>query len=58
MAKINEDLLATLRCPVTNTKLRQEGDELVSEGKGADGQPLRYLIDEGIPLLLRPEQLS
>jgi len=58
MAKISDELLAILRCPVTNTPLHQEGEELISEGTGTDGLVLRYTIEEGIPLLLRPEQLA
>lgn len=58
MAKINESLLAVLRCPVTGSRLVQEGEELVSTANGEDGKPLRYSIDEGIVLLLRPEQIT
>ena len=58
MAKISVDLLSVLRCPVTASRLVQEGNELLSTVPGPDGQPLRYAIDEGIPLLLRPEQLA
>lgn len=58
MAKISEDLLAILRCPVTRSPLTQVGDELVSTTNGTDGVPLRYALDEGIALLLRPEQTS
>ena len=58
MAKINEELLAILRCPVTGSSLTQHGEELVSSAIGEDGQPLRYTIDEGIALLLRPEQIT
>ncbi|WP_442212652.1 hypothetical protein [Specibacter sp. RAF43] len=57
MAKMSEDLLAVLRCPVTGSTLIQQGDELLSTAPGADGQPVRYAIDEGIALLLRPDQL-
>ncbi|MHA7177563.1 Trm112 family protein [Arthrobacter sp. Sr24] len=58
MVKINEDLLAILRCPVTRSPLKQLGEELISSANGEDGQPLRYTIDEGIALLLRPEQIT
>ncbi|WP_104091209.1 hypothetical protein [Arthrobacter sp. GMC3] len=58
MAKISEALLSVLRCPVTGSRLVQEGSELLSTVPGPDGQPLRYAIDEGIPLLLRPDQLA
>ena len=43
-------LLTLLRCPVTLSSLRQEGDFLVSE-IGA----LKYPITDGIPQLLAPE---
>lgn len=58
MAKMSEQLLSVLRCPVTGSTLVQEGEELVSTAPGPDGQPVRYAIDEGIALLLRPEQLA
>ncbi|WP_154605110.1 hypothetical protein [Arthrobacter sp. AQ5-05] len=58
MAKMSEQLLSVLRCPVTGSTLVQEGEELVSTAPGPDGQPVRYSIDEGIALLLRPEQLA
>ena len=58
MAKINEGLLALLRCPVTNSPLIQVGEELLSTANGEGGTPVRYKIDEGIALLLTPEQLS
>ena len=58
MAKISEELMAILRCPVTGSTLVQEGDELVSTANGPGGAPLRYTIDEGIALLLRPEQIT
>ncbi|WP_186759051.1 hypothetical protein [Arthrobacter alpinus] len=58
MAKMSEQLLSVLRCPVTGSTLVQEGEELVSTAPGPDGQPVRYAIDEGIALLLRPEQLE
>lgn len=58
MANISENLMAILRCPVTGSTLVQEGLELVSTDNGPAGVPLRYTIDEGIPLLLRPEQIT
>ncbi|MFB9166416.1 hypothetical protein [Arthrobacter psychrochitiniphilus] len=58
MAKINEGLLALLRCPVTNSPLIQVGEELLSTANGEGGTLVRYKIDEGIALLLTPEQLS
>jgi uncharacterized protein YbaR (Trm112 family) len=58
MPLINPELLALLRCPVTGSSLEQHGDELVSTAAGADGRPLRYAIEDGIPLLLPPELLA
>ena len=58
MAKINEALLAILRCPVTGSPLAQHGEELISTVAGEDGVALHYRIDEGIALLLRPEQIT
>jgi uncharacterized protein YbaR (Trm112 family) len=47
---IDPDLLDLLRCPVTRSPLRQEGDELVGEVGG-----LRYPIQDGLPVML-PEE--
>lgn len=58
MAHLSEDLMAILRCPVTRSGLVQDGQELVSTANGPEGVPLRYTIDEGIALLLRPEQIT
>lgn len=58
MAKISEKLMAVLRCPVTGSVLIQDGEELLSTANGPAGVPLRYTIDEGIALLLRPEQIT
>lgn len=58
MAKLSENLMAVLRCPVTGSALVQENGELVSTANGPDGTPLHYTIDEGIALLLRPEQIT
>lgn len=58
MAHVSEDLLNVLRCPVTGSPLVQVGNELHSTAPGAEGVALHYAIDEGIPLLLRPDQLS
>lgn len=58
MANIREDLMAILRCPVTGSTLVQVGNELRSTANGPDGVPLHYPIDEGIALLLRPEQIT
>lgn len=58
MVKLSESLLAVLRCPVTGSELVQVGEELVSTTAGPQGAPLHYAIDEGIALLLRPEQIT
>jgi len=47
---IEPGLLEIMVCPLTRSKLRQEGNELVSEVGG-----LRYPIREGIPILLIDE---
>jgi len=47
---IDPDLLALLRCPLTRSALRQEGDWLVAEVGG-----LRYPIRDGIPVMLIEE---
>ena len=53
MATMSAGLLAVLRCPVTGSKLMQEGDELVSTAPDASGSPVRYRVEEGIPVLLK-----
>jgi uncharacterized protein YbaR (Trm112 family) len=52
MANLPARLLDVLRCPVTKSPLIQEGDILRSIDPGPDGKPLRYVLDEGIPVLL------
>ena len=47
---INPNLLNILRCPLTRSPLRLEGDVLVAERGG-----LRYPIRNGIPVLLVEE---
>ncbi len=47
---IDPDLLEILRCPLTLSRLRQEGEFLVAEEGG-----LRYPIRDGIPVLLMEE---
>ena len=47
---IDPDLLDVLRCPVTRSRLRQEGDFLVAEVGG-----LSYPVREGIPVMLAEE---
>ncbi len=49
-ADVDEALLEILRCPLTLSRLRLEGDELVAEVGG-----LRYPVREGIPQML-PEE--
>lgn len=49
-AMIDAELLEILRCPLTRSKLRQEGAWLVSEVGG-----LRYPIRDGLPVLLVDE---
>jgi hypothetical protein len=48
--QVDADLLEILRCPVTRSRLRQEGDWLVCEAGG-----LSYPVREGIPVML-PEE--
>ena len=47
---ISADLLAILRCPLTRSRLRQEGDFLIAEVGG-----LRYPVRDGIPVMLVEE---
>jgi hypothetical protein len=47
---IDADLLEILRCPLTRSALRQEGDYLVAEVGG-----LAYPVREGIPVMLIEE---
>jgi hypothetical protein len=47
---IDPDLLSILRCPVTRSRLRQEGDFLVAEIGG-----LAYPVRDGIPVMLVEE---
>lgn len=47
---LDPDLLEVLRCPLTLSRLRQEGDWLVAEEGG-----LRYPVRDGIPVLLMEE---
>lgn len=47
---IDPTVLALLRCPVTRSKLRQEGGWLVAEVP--QGAGLRYPIRDEIPVLL------
>ena len=47
---VSPDLLAILRCPLTLSPLRQEGDFLIAEVGG-----LRYPVREGLPVMLVEE---
>jgi uncharacterized protein YbaR (Trm112 family) len=47
---VDPDLLEILRCPVTRSRLRQEGDWLIGEVGG-----LSYPVREGIPVMLAEE---
>lgn len=55
MATLTAGLLAVLRCPVTGSPLTQVGDELVSTVTDANGNPLRYRLEESIPVLLKAD---
>jgi len=48
--RIDPELLAILRCPLTRSKLRQEGDYLIAEVGG-----LAYPVRDGIPVMLVEE---
>ena len=47
---IDPELLDMLRCPLTRSRLRQEGDWLVAEVGG-----LSYPVREGLPVMLMEE---
>jgi uncharacterized protein YbaR (Trm112 family) len=47
---IDPELIEILRCPLTRSKLRQEGDWLVAEVGG-----LSYPVREGLPVMLMEE---
>jgi hypothetical protein len=47
---IDPELLEVLRCPVTRSRLRQEGDFLIAEVGG-----LGYPVRDGIPVMLAEE---
>jgi len=48
--KMDPELLEILRCPLTRSRLRQEGDFLIAEVGG-----LSYPIRDGIPVMLVEE---
>lgn len=47
---VDPDLLALLRCPLTRSELKQEGDFLIAQVGG-----LKYPVREGIPVMLVEE---
>jgi uncharacterized protein len=47
---LGPDLLELLRCPLTKSRLRQEGDWLIAEVGG-----LAYPVRDGIPVMLAEE---
>ena len=47
---LRPEILAILRCPITRSPLRQEGDWLIAEMGG-----LSYPVRDGIPVML-PEE--
>ena len=47
---VDPDLLEILRCPLTRSPLRQEGDWLIAQVGG-----LSYPVREGIPVMLIEE---
>ena len=48
--QLDAELLEILRCPLTRSRLRQEGDFLIAEVGG-----LSYPIRDGIPVMLVEE---
>lgn len=48
-------VLAILRCPVTRSTMRQEGDALIATEP--EGAGLKYPIKDGIPALLEDEAI-
>ncbi len=54
MATLTADLMSVLRCPVTGSPLEEVNGELVSTAPDAGGQRVRYVLEEGIPVLLPP----
>lgn len=47
---VDPQIIEILRCPLTHSKLRQEGNWLVAEVGG-----LRYPVRDGIPVMLMEE---
>jgi uncharacterized protein YbaR (Trm112 family) len=48
--QVDPDLLRILRCPLTRSPLRQDGDWLIAEVGG-----LRYPVQDGLPVMLMEE---
>ena len=48
--EVDTELLHILRCPITRSRLKQEGDYLVAETGG-----LAYPVRNGIPVMLAEE---
>ena len=48
--QVDPQVLAILRCPLTRSELRQDGDWLIASVGG-----LRYPVREGIPVMLVEE---
>jgi hypothetical protein len=48
--QVDPELLRILRCPLTRSPLRQEGDWLIAEVGG-----LRYPVQDGLPVMLMEE---
>jgi uncharacterized protein YbaR (Trm112 family) len=48
--QVDTELLEILRCPLTRSRLRQEGDFLIAEVGG-----LAFPVREGIPVMLAEE---
>ena len=47
---LRADILEILRCPITRSRLRQDGDWLIAEVGG-----LKYPVRDGIPVMLAEE---
>ena len=47
---LDPQILSILRCPLTHSRLRQEGNWLIAEVGG-----LRYPVRDGIPVMLMEE---
>ncbi|APF40500.1 hypothetical protein [Neomicrococcus aestuarii] len=52
MALPSQELLSVLRCPVTKSALKLDGEELVATAPAADGSFPRYPVINSIPRLV------